>query len=77
MIDGVTGFKVPSRDWQPLFEKTSILIEDKEKREKFGNAGAKYSPEHFDSRVLIKKIIENRDWLISRDRSIVNQLKKP
>lgn len=67
MIDGVTGFKVPSRDWQPLFEKTSILIEDKEKREKFGNAGAKYSPEHFDSRVLIKKIIENRDWLISRD----------
>ncbi len=66
MVDNVTGFKVPPRDWKPLFEKTCELIENKEKREAFGQAGAKFSPEHFDSKVLIKKIIENRDWLISR-----------
>ena len=66
MVDNVTGFKVPPREWKPLFEKTCELIEDKEKREAFGAAGAKFSPEHFDSKVLITKIIENRDWLISR-----------
>ena len=66
MIDGETGFKVPPRQWEPLYEKACLLIEDRELREKFGKAGAKFSVENFDSRVLIKKIIENRDWLISR-----------
>jgi glycosyltransferase involved in cell wall biosynthesis len=66
MVDNVTGYKVPPRDWRPLYEKTCELIEDEEKRVAFGKAGAKYAPEHFDSKVLITKIIENRDWLISR-----------
>ena len=66
MVDNVTGYKVPPRNWKPLYEKACELIEDKDKREAFGQAGAKYAPEHFDSKVLITKIIENRDWLISR-----------
>lgn len=66
MVDGVTGFKVPARTVEPLVEKTSLLIEDEALRQKFGKAGAKFVVENFDSRVLIKKIIENRDWLINR-----------
>lgn len=66
MVDGVTGFKVPPRQWEALYEKACELIENKELREQFGEAGAKFSVEHFDSRVLITKIIENRDWLINR-----------
>ena len=68
MVDGVTGFKVPARTVEPLVEKTSVLIEDKALREQFGKAGAKFAVENFDSKVLIKKIIENRDWLIERGK---------
>lgn len=68
MVDGVTGFKVPARTVEPLVEKTSVLIEDGALREQFGKAGAKFAVENFDSKVLIKKIIENRDWLINRGK---------
>lgn len=68
MVDGITGFKVPARTVEPLVEKTSVLIEDETLREQFGKAGAKFAVENFDSRVLIKKIIENRDWLINRGK---------
>lgn len=68
MVDGVTGFKVPARTVEPLVEKTSVLIEDEDLREQFGKAGAKFAVENFDSKVLIKKIIENRDWLIERGK---------
>lgn len=68
MVDGVTGFKVPAREVLPLVEKTSVLIEDDALRERFGKAGAKFVVDNFDSKVLIKKIIENRDWLIKRSR---------
>ncbi len=68
MVDGVTGFKVPAREVLPLVEKTSVLIEDDALREQFGKAGAKFVVDNFDSRVLIKKIIENRDCLIKRSR---------
>lgn len=68
MVDGVTGFKVPARTVEPLVEKTLVLIEDKALREQFGKAGAKFVVENFDSKVLINKIIENRDWLIERGK---------
>lgn len=68
MVDGMTGFKVPARTVEPLVEKTSVLIEDGALREQFGKAGAKFAVENFDSKVLIKKIIENRDWLINRGK---------
>ncbi len=68
MVDGKTGFKVPARTVDPLVEKASLLIENKELRNKFGKAGTEFVVKNFDSRVLIKKIIENRDWLISRNQ---------
>lgn len=68
MVDGVTGFKVPARTVEPLVEKTSVLIENKTLREQFGKAGAKFVVKNYNSKVLIKKIIENRDWLINRGK---------
>lgn len=66
MIDGKTGYKVPPRQWKPLYEKACLLIENKQLREEMGNNGSIFAPEYFDSRILINKIIENRDWLINR-----------
>lgn len=67
MIEGETGFKVPPREVTPLVEKASVLIENKELREKFGESGAKYAAQNFDSKILLEKIIENRNWLIERN----------
>lgn len=68
MVEGVTGYKVPAREVEQLVEKTSQLIENPSLRKQFGEAGAKFAVENFNSKVLIKKIIENRDWLISRNK---------
>lgn len=67
IVDGKTGFLVPPRTVEPLIEKTSILIEDENLRKEFGKNGSKFVVESFDSKVLINKIIENRDWLINRN----------
>ena len=67
IVDGKTGFLVPPRTVEPLIEKTSILIEDEKLRNEFGENGSKFVVESFDSKVLINKIIENRDWLINRN----------
>lgn len=68
IIDGVTGYLVPPRTVKGLVEKTSFLIENKDLRKQFGEAGSKFVKESFDSKILIKKIIENRDWLIERTK---------
>lgn len=66
IIDGVTGYLVPPRTVEELVEKTSVLIENEDLRKQFGEAGSKFVKESFDSKILIKKIIENRNWLIER-----------
>jgi glycosyltransferase involved in cell wall biosynthesis len=66
MVDGKTGFKVPARQWEPLYEKAGVLIEDSELREKFGLEGSTFVVDNFNSKILIKKIIENRNWLLNR-----------
>jgi glycosyltransferase involved in cell wall biosynthesis len=66
MLDGVTGYKVPAREVDPIVEKTSILIEDELLREQFGKAGNIFVRENFAANILIKKIIENRNWLLTR-----------
>lgn len=68
IIDGVTGYLVPPRTVDELVEKTSVLIENEEMRNRFGEAGSKFVRESFDSKILIDKIIENRDWLINRTK---------
>ena len=66
MIEEITGYKVPVKDVVSIVEKVSILIEDEQKRKEFGKAGRNFVVQNFDSEILLKKIIENRDWLISR-----------
>lgn len=66
MIEEITGYKVPVKDVDSIVEKVSILIDDEQKRKEFGEAGRNFVVQNFDSDILLKKIIENRDWLISR-----------
>ena len=66
MIEEITGYKVPVKDVDSIVEKVSILIDDEQKRKEFGKAGRNFVVQNFDSAILLKKIIENRDWLISR-----------
>lgn len=68
MIDGVTGYKVPAKDVDALVDKISVLIEDEHKRKEFGNSAFDFASKNFDDKILIKKIIENRDWLINRGK---------
>lgn len=66
VVEGETGYKVQVKSAEAIVEKASILIENKEMREKFGTAGAKFAAEHFDSKILIEKIIENKNMYIER-----------
>lgn len=68
IVDGVTGYLVPPRTVEGLVEKTSALIENEDLRKQFGESGSKFVRESFDSKILINKIIENRDWLIERTK---------
>ena len=66
IIDGETGFLVPARNANALYEKTEILVKDKALREKMGQKSRRFVEEYFDDQILLEKIIENRDMLIAR-----------
>lgn len=68
MIDGETGFKVPAKQTEPIVEKVSLLIDNSTLRKTFGESGAKFACENFNETILVQKIIENRDWLIARNK---------
>lgn len=72
MVEGVTGFKVPPKTVEPLVEKASLFIENKQLREQCGEAAAAFAAENFDSEVLLEKIIENRNWLLQRNKPASN-----
>lgn len=67
MCDGITGYKVPVRNVSELVAKTTQLIIDEKKRTQMGKCARKYVEEKFDERILLDKIIENRDWLLEKD----------
>ena len=67
ILDGVTGFKVPARNVSELVEKTTELILDDELRNQMGKCAREYVEEKFDDRILLDKIIENRDWLLEKN----------
>ena len=66
MLDGVTGYKVPAKSVDAIVKKVSLLIEDKQRREQFGQAAVDFARENFDDEVLKQKIVENRNWLLNR-----------
>lgn len=68
MRDTVTGYKVPVRNVPALVEKASKLIVDEELRIKMGKNARKFVEKNFDEQILLNKIIENRDWLLVKDR---------
>lgn len=68
IIDGVTGYKVPPRDAAALVEKVSYLIDNPSLREEMGVAAHEFVRENFDDRILLEKIIENRNSLLQRKK---------
>ena len=68
--DGVvadeTAFIVPVKTIEPLADKIEILILNEDLRLSMGNRGRVLVEEKFDSKILLKKIIENSNWLIRR-----------
>lgn len=68
MCDGTTGYKVPARNVIELVEKTTELIVDEKLRDQMGKCARKYVEENFNERILLNKIIENRNWLLEKDR---------
>ncbi|NYE03854.1 glycosyltransferase involved in cell wall biosynthesis [Bacillus niacini] len=67
LVDGVTGYLVPKQTVNPLIEKIEELISNKLLREQMGQSGRKYVKENFDNQILLKHIIENRNWLFERN----------
>lgn len=68
MCDGMTGYKVPARDVSALVERATKLIVDKDLRIKMGKNAREFVEKNFDEQILLNKIIENRDWLLVKNR---------
>ena len=66
IIDGVTGYKLPSKTVEPWVDKISYLIENPDVRGLMGIEGRKFVEENFDDRILLQKILENRNQLLER-----------
>lgn len=68
MCDAVTGYKVPVRNVCALVERATKLIVDEDLRIKMGKNAREFVEKNFDEQILLNKIIENRDWLLVKDR---------
>lgn len=55
--DGVTGFLIQQKDTEALSEKLSILIRDKELRERMGKAGRKRYEQNFTLEIFEKRLL--------------------
>lgn len=64
IVNGLTGILVEPKTVEPLVEQICYLIENKEIREQMGKSGRDFVVKSFDNKILIKKIIENRNLLI-------------
>lgn len=68
MVDGVTGYKVPVKSVDAIVEKASLLIENKDLRKQMETAAVSFASENFDAEVLKRKIVDNRNWLLKREK---------
>lgn len=59
MIAGVSGLTIPVKDIKALVAAARDLINNEEKRKKFGYAGYEYVKNHFDSKIFLKKLLKN------------------
>lgn len=68
MIEGETGLIINKGDPQSITNTLKKLINDRHYTLQLGENARKFVKENFDDRVLIKKIKEDRDLLISRSK---------
>ena len=59
-----TGIVIPLKDADAIAAAALSLIEDGEKREKFGKAGRAFAETCFDQRIFAEKLIRNRKSLV-------------
>ena len=59
MKDNETGFLVEKGNSKEWIEKLSILMDDKEKRKKFGNNGRKFVEENFSWNRVAKEFLKD------------------
>ncbi|MBQ6164330.1 MAG: glycosyltransferase family 4 protein [Clostridia bacterium] len=59
-----TGIVIPLKDADAIAAAALRLIEDGEKREKFGKAGRAFAETCFDQRIFAEKLIRNRKSLV-------------
>ena len=65
MKDGVTGYAVPVKDNEKLFQHILKLLQDEQLRNKMGIAGRKFAEEAFDQKIFIQKYMDNRMHLLN------------
>lgn len=65
MRDGVTGYTVPVKDYEKLFQCILRLLQDESLRIKLGKAGRKFVEEAFDQKIFIQKYMNNRMQLLN------------
>ncbi|NLK27235.1 MAG: glycosyltransferase [Clostridiales bacterium] len=70
MIAGVTGITIPVGDVGALVDAVEELLNDEEKRMKFGKAGYDFAKSHFDAKIFAKKLLKNRIQLVKGCKKI-------
>ena len=64
MKNGLTGYAVPVKNDEKLYESVLSLMNDEKLRRKMGIAGRKFVEETFEQRQFIEKYMENRMSLL-------------
>jgi colanic acid/amylovoran biosynthesis glycosyltransferase len=59
IISGRTGWIVPEKEIQAMYEKMAFLITNPDKRREFGEEGRKFARENYDNSVLTQRLIHD------------------
>lgn len=59
IISGKTGWIVPEKETQALYEKMVFFITNPDKCREFGEAGKKFAYKNYDNSILSQKLIDN------------------
>jgi colanic acid/amylovoran biosynthesis glycosyltransferase len=59
IISGKTGWIVPEKEIQAMYEKMIFLVTNPDKRRKFGEAGKRFVYKNYNNRTLSKKLIHD------------------
>lgn len=65
MKEGLTGYAVPVKDHEMLFQCILKLLQDEQLRTKMGREGRKFAEESFDQKEFIQKYMDNRMQLLN------------